>query len=144
MEWNNLYIPKLQRLHRWSLGMGKWFHPTHFWTCDYLSMLGLKLNHVSKKGYWWDVCALPRSSDAHTHTHINQIKFARDNVLHVHWLFKCMNLIYECSVRNVFTGIHRYIHNVWSDTHARMPTNTLECMAQYAGTSLTDETFWKC
>ena len=22
------------------------------WACDYLSMLGLKLNHVSKRGYW--------------------------------------------------------------------------------------------
>ena len=21
--------------------------------CDYLSMLGLKLNHVSEKGHWW-------------------------------------------------------------------------------------------
>ena len=22
------------------------------WACDYLSMLGLKLNHVSKRGHW--------------------------------------------------------------------------------------------
>ena len=43
-----LLIPKLQRLCRWSLGMDKYFHPTHYWTCDYLSMLGLKLIHVSK------------------------------------------------------------------------------------------------
>ena len=57
MEWNYLSIPKLQRLHRWSLGMDKQFHPTHYWVCDYLSMLGLKLNHVSKRGPWyshWD------------------------------------------------------------------------------------------
>ena len=39
---------KLQRFNRWSLGMDKWFHPTLYWACDYLSMLGLKLNHVSK------------------------------------------------------------------------------------------------
>ena len=52
MEWNYLYIPKLQRLHRWILGMDKQFHPTHYRTCDYLSMLGLKLNHVSKRGLW--------------------------------------------------------------------------------------------
>ena len=40
---NYLAIPKLQRLHRWSLGMAKWFHPTLYWVCDYLSMLGLKV-----------------------------------------------------------------------------------------------------
>ena len=28
-------------------------HPTLYWACDYLSMLGLKLNHVSKRGHWY-------------------------------------------------------------------------------------------
>ena len=50
MRWNDLSIPKLQRLHCWSLGMGKKFHPTLYNGCDYLSMLGLKLNHVSQRG----------------------------------------------------------------------------------------------
>ena len=50
--WNYLVIPKPQRLHRWSLGMGKSFHPTFYNGCDYLSLLGLKLNHVSKRGHW--------------------------------------------------------------------------------------------
>ena len=52
MGWNYLSIPKLQRLHRWSLGMDKLFHPIHYNGCNYLSMLGLKLNHVSKRGHW--------------------------------------------------------------------------------------------
>ena len=44
--------------HRWTLGMGpKSFHPTLYWICDYLSMLGLKLNHVSKRAPWWTVAA---------------------------------------------------------------------------------------
>ena len=47
---NYLSIPKLQRLHRWSLGMDKTFHPTFYNGCNYLSMLGLKLNRVSKRG----------------------------------------------------------------------------------------------
>ena len=51
MGWNNLSIPKLQRLHRWSLGMDKLFHPTSYNGCNHLSMLGLKLNHVSKMGH---------------------------------------------------------------------------------------------
>ena len=49
MGWNYLSIPKLQRLHRWSLGMDKSFHPTHYQACNYLSMLGLKINRVSKR-----------------------------------------------------------------------------------------------
>ena len=31
----------------------KQLHLTRFWACNYVSMLGLKLNHVSKKGHWW-------------------------------------------------------------------------------------------
>ena len=46
--WNYLSIPKLQRCNRWSLGMDKQFHLTLYQTCNYLSMLGLKLNHVKK------------------------------------------------------------------------------------------------
>ena len=36
--------------------MDKWFHPTLYNGCNYLSMLGLKLNHVSKRGPWVDSC----------------------------------------------------------------------------------------
>ena len=32
--------------------MDKYFHLTLYQACDYLSMLGLKLNHVSKRGPW--------------------------------------------------------------------------------------------
>ena len=48
MECNCLFISKLQRDNRWSLGMDKLFHLTLNQACDYLSMLELKLNHVSK------------------------------------------------------------------------------------------------
>ena len=34
------------------LGKDKQSHPTLDWACDYLSMLGIKLNHVSKRGHW--------------------------------------------------------------------------------------------
>ena len=47
MRWNYLSILKLQRCR--SLGMDKYFHLTHWWACDYLSMLGLKLFHISKR-----------------------------------------------------------------------------------------------
>ena len=50
--WNYLSIPKLQRCSYWILGIDKKFHLTLYWACDYLSMLGLKLNHVSKRGHW--------------------------------------------------------------------------------------------
>ena len=34
----------------WRWGTNKLLHPTLNWKCDYLSMLGLKLNHISKNG----------------------------------------------------------------------------------------------
>ena len=46
--WNYVSIPKLQWYHRWSLGMDDLFHRTSYWGCNYLSMLKLTLNHVSK------------------------------------------------------------------------------------------------
>ena len=51
MGWNYLSIPKLQRCNRWILGMDKQFHLTLYQACNYLSMLGLKLNYVSKRGH---------------------------------------------------------------------------------------------
>ena len=42
--------PKLQRWNRWSLGMDKKFHPTLCNGCNYLSILGVKLNHVCVRG----------------------------------------------------------------------------------------------
>ena len=50
MGWYYLSIHKLQQLHRWSLGMDKLFHPTPYQACHYLSILGIKLNHVGKRG----------------------------------------------------------------------------------------------
>ena len=44
MGWNYLSIPKLKRCSRWRLGKDKKLHPTHHWTCVYLSMLSLKLD----------------------------------------------------------------------------------------------------
>ena len=32
----------------WHLGMDKYFHPTLYWACDYLSMPRFKLNYVRK------------------------------------------------------------------------------------------------
>ena len=37
-------------LHHWSSGMEKKSNLTLYWACDYLSMLGLKLSHVSERG----------------------------------------------------------------------------------------------
>ena len=44
-----LVMLKLKRLHRWSLGMNKYFQLTLYGACDYLSTLGLTLIHVSKR-----------------------------------------------------------------------------------------------
>ena len=41
-----LFIPKLQRLHRWGLGMDKTVHPALNYGCNYLSMLDVILDIV--------------------------------------------------------------------------------------------------
>ena len=48
MGWNYSSIMKLQRLHGWSFEMDKEFHSTPSNGCNYLSMLGVKLFHISK------------------------------------------------------------------------------------------------
>ena len=50
--WNYLSILKLQRLHRWSLGMDEKFHPTLYDGCIYLFMVGLKLIYINKTVVW--------------------------------------------------------------------------------------------
>ena len=56
MRWNYLSIHKLQRLHRWSFGMDKCFNLILYNGYNYLSMPGLKLNHVSKRGHRSPLC----------------------------------------------------------------------------------------
>ena len=49
MGWNYLCILKVQWCTRWSLETDKWFNLTLYQACGYLSMLWLKLNHVSRR-----------------------------------------------------------------------------------------------
>ena len=59
-RWNYLSIHKLHRLYRWSSGMDKYCHPALYDGCIYLSMLGLKLDDVSKRvsrGVEWRFCS---------------------------------------------------------------------------------------
>ena len=70
MGWKYLSVPKLQRCSRWGLGMDKSFHPTHYDGWNYLSMLGLRLIHVSKGGHkcwintWTNVFQYPPPNKA--------------------------------------------------------------------------------
>ena len=43
IEWNYLSIPKLQQYNR-ILGINKLIHPALLWVCEYLPIMGLKLN----------------------------------------------------------------------------------------------------
>ena len=46
MGWNYVSIRKLQQCCHWNLGMGKKFHPTLHWACDYLPILLDKSIHI--------------------------------------------------------------------------------------------------
>ena len=86
MRWNYLSITKLQLLQRWGLGMDKLLHPTHYRTCDYLSMLGLKLRHVSNSGPWWSfpfICILHSHVRSHYHYYEDLLN-TLDNICQVY------------------------------------------------------------
>ena len=51
--WNYLSTAKLERLHGWSFGMDNLLHPTLYNVCNYLSVFGLKLIHVSERVHWY-------------------------------------------------------------------------------------------
>ena len=68
-----------------KLGMDQWFHPTPFWACSYLSMLWLKLIHVSdldKSDMHFDLVIL-LGGLVHITEHISQMK----NILRGLWAF---------------------------------------------------------
>ena len=48
MGWNHWFIPKLQRLCCWKFGNRSVIYPTFYNGCNYSSMSGFKLIHVSK------------------------------------------------------------------------------------------------
>ena len=82
---NYLPIPKLQRWNRWSLRMHKYFLLTVYWIYDYWSMLGSKLNHVSKRGH----CSVRDCPPSHTFDGFNRasMMILRESVklLIFHW-----------------------------------------------------------
>ena len=52
--WDEITYP-FPNFNGCTVGVWEWisnFTPSHYWVCDYLSMLGLKLKHLSKKGPW--------------------------------------------------------------------------------------------
>ena len=52
MRRKNLFIPKHQRPHHWGLEMDTQFHLALYNGYNNLSVLGLKLYHISKKAPW--------------------------------------------------------------------------------------------
>ena len=73
VRWNSLCIPKLQWLHRWNLGMDKYFHPTLHNECNCLSVLikvnpckrGPRYNPISQISFQLNSLAL-KNCDCHS------------------------------------------------------------------------------
>ena len=121
MGWDYLFIPKLQRCNRWSLGMDTWFHPTLYRACDYLSVLGLKLTHVSKMGYWLQRATTLCNWDSfYTNTEqiiktLISIKSWSSNYITTYWyqaILLWMFLKYQCAIFRICLFI---IPHLWSN-----------------------------
>ena len=48
-----------QRWNRWRIGIDLKFHPTLYWACNYIFVLGIKSTHVSKLGHWCSAANYP-------------------------------------------------------------------------------------
>ena len=105
MGWNYLFIPKVQRCrNRWSLGMDMYFHHILYQACDYLFILGLKLDHINKSGhcnlwYWIQFQCTPIEGTAidnymNTHYCSDLIGFQkRDKKKHNDWCIKAKGVL---------------------------------------------------
>ena len=51
--------------------MGKWFHPTVYRACDYVSMLVLKLIQVNKRGPWFPLFPKSLKHGKSTSVHVD-------------------------------------------------------------------------
>ena len=97
VRWNYLSIPKLQRLHRWSLEIDKFFLPTLNRGCNYLSLLGFKLNNVRKQGPGgWELTSFLSPfehhliDNQHLYKHINTLRPRQNGRHFADDIFKCI------------------------------------------------------
>ena len=84
MGGNYLSVPKLQRYSRWSLVLDTLFHPTLYWTYDYLSILELDSICVSKRG--WQ--GLMKKTMGVMGNYIAQIYQKTNNIIQQIWVLK--------------------------------------------------------
>ena len=101
LKWNYLYILKLQWCNWWSLGIEKWFYSTFHDSCNYLSMLRLKLIRVSNMG--------PNSQPLYFlythHTFARWVIYDHNGIL----TRRSLDLLWCCSSKSTEKYIH-YAH----------------------------------
>ena len=102
MRWNYLSIPKLQRLHRWSLGMDKLCQPTLSNGCNYLPILGLKLNHVSKRALGGAATIFVQRTNVETNAYNWRASFA-----------SCIRLFPKTFFGEQYKITSRYLDEYW-------------------------------
>ena len=104
--WNYFSIPKHQRLHRWCLVVDKWFHHTLYDGCSYQSMLGLKLNHISKRGPWRTVLMSHRADNQQSWVRLGSILLFRASTYGTGF----RNIFQEVRVHNSSSTLQRHIN----------------------------------
>ena len=115
--WLTWSIPKLQWLYHWSwsLGKDKSFHPTLYNICNYLSMLRLKLNNLSKKGPRPDIvgclqpqCCFSQSQATHVLPYtFKYIPFIHNNMNLPEPMFMTCQWVLWHSHKNNFPGFRK-------------------------------------
>ena len=112
--WNYVSLPKLQwSHHHWSLRMEKYFHTTLYYGFNCSPMLGLKLNHVSKRGpEGWINIKMP--SYQYRKSHCGDKTILRPSYLHngISYTGKTISLYWIRALGSISSGLH---HGLWGN-----------------------------
>ena len=121
MGWNYLSIPKLQWCNCWSLEMDTKFLLTLYNVCNYLSMMGFKFIHVSKRGHS-STSIQPNNQNPGSPEHSLSLSYnqgAHTIVYHLeplHAELMWENVKYICILSFPFNGV---VHKVKVPLHGR-------------------------
>ena len=88
------------------LWMDKLFHLTLFWARNYPSMLGFKLNHVCKRGHWWQQVQIALTDHCGT---LCEVQLKASSVMHHHQGRSILQLGIKCKSLVYHMAFHTYI-----------------------------------
>ena len=146
MGWNYLSIPKLQRFHRWSIGMDKSFHPTLYrsmWLLIHAALESRCLDCIAVR-LNYSVCKvddLMAVLPVHKHKLVRLLDYKLVEVARI------MSQFYMYFYVPFHSYIHIYAPTMFVDSHGKLYNDVNPClwkiqMRNFEKTMLPQSTAW--